>query len=74
MPNWCANKVWLSGLDTTVVDLIPNKVEGGETDGGLFSYFHPMPEDIYKGDLGSEEMKRYGSKNWYDWSCLQLGN
>ena len=74
MPNWCANKVWLSGLDTAVVDLILNKVEGGETDGGLFSYFHPMPEDIYKGDLGSEEMKRYGSKNWYDWRCLQLGN
>jgi hypothetical protein len=35
---------------------------------------HPMPEDIYEKPVGADERKKYGNKNWYDWSCLQLGN
>lgn len=87
MPNWCENKVWLSGLDTTVVDLILNKVEGGESDGGLLSYFHPMPEELVGTTAGSESLNSdwekenkthlismYGFEDWYGWSCHQLGN
>ena len=28
----------------------------------------PMPEDIYRGNLGPAERELYGKKNWYDWS------
>lgn len=34
----------------------------------------PMPEDIYRGNLGSAERELYGKKNWYDWSVWNWGN
>ena len=33
-----------------------------------FNKVIPMPDDIYRGDLGPKEQKIYGKKNWYDWS------
>ena len=40
-----------------------------DADGNFtFERVLPMPKDIYRGNLGEEERKRYGSKNWYDWS------
>ncbi len=33
-----------------------------------FDKIIPMPDNIYRGDLGKREMELYGSANWYDWS------
>ena len=38
-----------------------------------FNKIIPMPEDIYRGDLGAEEKALYGEKNWYDWSVQNWG-
>lgn len=38
-----------------------------------FEKIIPMPENIYRGDLGIEEEKRYGENNWYDWSRKNWG-
>ena len=38
-----------------------------------FNKVIPMPDDIYRGDLGPKEQKIYGKKNWYDWSCWNWG-
>ena len=33
----------------------------------------PTPDNIYQGILGAEEMKKYGSNNWYDWNIANWG-
>lgn len=33
-----------------------------------FNKLIPMPNNIYKWDLGQEERKKYWEDNWYDWS------
>ena len=33
----------------------------------------PIPEDIYRGNLGQTERELYGKKNWYDWSVWNWG-
>lgn len=38
-----------------------------------FNTIIPMPDYIYKGDLGREEEKKYGKNNWYDWSLENWG-
>ena len=37
-----------------------------------FNKVIPMPDDIYRGDLGPKEQKIYGKKNWYDWSSFVM--
>jgi len=32
-----------------------------------------MPADIFRGSLGEAERKKYGEKNWYDWSLTHWG-
>ncbi len=39
-----------------------------------FEKLIPMPEDLYKGPLGMEQMRQYpGDLNWYDWSVNHWG-
>jgi len=33
----------------------------------------PMPDDLFKGNLGEAEKKKYGKHNWYDWSVDNWG-
>ena len=38
-----------------------------------FNKLIPMPDHIYRGNLGQEERKLYGKDNWYDWSISHWG-
>lgn len=38
-----------------------------------FNKVIPMPENIFRGNLGQEERAKYGSANWYDWSIANWG-
>ncbi|MEW6065086.1 MAG: hypothetical protein ACOY35_04230 [Bacillota bacterium] len=39
-----------------------------------FNKITPMPEHIYRGNLGREEIEKYGAENcWYDWSLKNWG-
>ena len=38
-----------------------------------FNKIIPMPNNIYRGDLGKRERELYGSNNWYDWSVANWG-
>lgn len=38
-----------------------------------FEKIVPMPENIFRGNLGQKEREMYGADNWYDWSCKNWG-
>ena len=33
----------------------------------MFAQFVPMPKDIFTGNVGQDEEKKYGKKTWYTW-------
>lgn len=43
--------------------------------GELFDFekIIPMPDDIFRGNLGQKEREQYGERNWYDWSIKNWG-
>lgn len=38
-----------------------------------FNKVIPMPDYIFRGNLGQEERAKYGGNNWYDWSIANWG-
>lgn len=38
-----------------------------------FNKLIPMPDTIFRGNLGQAERTKYGSANWYDWSIANWG-
>ena len=78
MPNWCENKVTVQGsVEETGRFMEYVKGEDIHKQNGditknhfCFNKIIPMPEDIYQGNLGEKERKKYGNKNWYDW-CIE---
>lgn len=67
MPNWVRNIVYAMDENANFEEFTNEKQEF------TFEKIIPMPEDIYRGGLGAEERKKYGSKNWYDWSIANWG-
>lgn len=75
MPNWTANSITLRG-DKQKLAIFKKKVKGknGAID---FNRIVPMPENsdtfYADGGFGTEERKKYGKNNWYDWSRENWG-
>lgn len=67
MPNWVKNIVHAIEPD---VDFEKFTDENGNF---TFEKIIPMPENIYRGNLGEEERRKYGENNWYDWSHKNWG-
>lgn len=67
MPNWVKNIV--HALDENA------NFEEFTNDEGNFTFekIVPMPANIYRGAVGSEEQAIYGENNWYDWSRKNWG-
>ena len=83
MPNHVSNVITLKGHKDDIIKCLStimrdndtteneNKYEGiGTID---FEKIIPMPKEIYRGNIGPEERKFYGSNNWYDWSVMNWG-
>lgn len=74
MPNHVTNILTVAGDKETVTEMheaIKNDKYGiGTID---FNKIIPMPENIYRGDLGVLERRKYGKDNWYDWSVDNWG-
>ena len=72
MPNHVMNVLEFSG-DAGKIREMREKIKNDKFGLGTidFEKIIPMPESIYRGSIGNEEMKQYGENNWNDWS---LGN
>tara|TARA_R100000742_G_C4228410_1_gene50534 strand:+ start:215 stop:700 length:486 start_codon:yes stop_codon:yes gene_type:complete len=80
MPNHTSNHLTICFNDRISRDTFRQIIQGKGIDGDNdfisdfdFNTIKPMPKYIYKGSLGTEERKKYGSDNWYDWSCENWG-
>lgn len=69
MPNWVLNKLSVDNEDD-YEKIIDKLTTDNEVD---FNNIIPMPDYIYKGNLGPEERRLYGENNWYDWSINNWG-
>lgn len=72
MPNWVKNTVNISGP----VEEIDRLLDACSSIDSAFDFdgIIPMPNHVFQGDLGPEEMEKYpGDLNWYDWSINHWG-
>lgn len=72
MPNWVTNEITFDVSEDYEMEEIKNFMMSEECEFD-FNKLVPMPSDIYRGNLGEKELKLYGKKNWYDWSCENWG-
>lgn len=74
MPNHVTNILVVSG-DEQVRQAMFEAIKGDEVGLGSidFNKVIPMPEHIFRGNLGPAERAQYGSDNWYDWSVANWG-
>lgn len=71
MPNWVNNRVQFA-CDQETFEKIAEAVKSDER---VFDFekIIPMPDYIYRGNLGRAEEIKYGTNNWYDWSIQNWG-
>lgn len=72
MPNHVTNLISF-GTDAIALSDFCNMLKLVRADEGFlgsvdFNKLIPMPEHIFRGNLGIEEERKYGKNNWYDWS------
>ena len=74
MPNHVKNTLSFSG-DPKRISEMKEKIKNDEYGLGTidFEKIIPMPENIYRGDLGPAEMKKYGENNWYNFRTSHWG-
>lgn len=74
MPNHVTNIITYEGDRKQIAEMI-EAIKKDEL--GIrtvdFNKIIPMPDDIYRGDLGPKERELYGDKNWYDWCRANWG-
>jgi len=67
MPNHITNRLRFNADSEKVKEILEaikqDKIGVGSID---FNKIIPMPNDIFRGNLGSAERELYGNKNWHD--------
>lgn len=74
MPNHITNLIKLDGDRKQIAKMLET-IKNDELGIGTVSFekIIPMPEDIYRGNLGKKERELYGDRNWYDWCRANWG-
>lgn len=74
MPNHVTNIIELKG-DRVEINNLLETIKNDEIGLGSidFEKIIPMPDNIYRGELGTKERELYSENNWYDWSIANWG-
>jgi len=71
MPNWCENRIKISGSTEKI-----NKLWEDVNSSGLLNALRPQPDNLFLENLDSEkrlELNEDGVPNWYDWRIENWG-
>ena len=72
MPNWTTNEVTITANSKKDLTAFINNVKSKESPFD-FEKVKPMPDYIFRGNLGDKERELHGNNNWYDWSWKNWG-
>ena len=76
MPNHIQNRVTFDCSEEKLNEILTAICSVDEETGQNrvdFNKIIPMPDHIYRGNLGTCERELYGKNNWYDWSIENWG-
>lgn len=74
MPNNITNIIKIDAADSRIKQILEEIKDDEIGIGSIdFNKIIPMPDNIFKGNLGVHEFEQYGTNNWYDWSIKKLG-
>jgi hypothetical protein len=74
MPNHVTNIITFKGDESKIKELLNHIKKDDKGVGSIdFEKIIPMPDNIYRGNLGPKEAELYGENNWYDWSICNWG-
>ena len=71
MPNWCENRIKISGPTKKI-----NKLWEDINNDGLLNTLHPQPDNLFLENLDPKkrlELDKDGVPNWYDWRIDNWG-
>lgn len=71
MPNHITNRIEFYG-DQDNINKVLDLIKGSE-ECIDFEKIVPMPDNIFRGNIGNAERELYGKNNWYDWSIANWG-
>jgi hypothetical protein len=73
MANYCSNQLKILGDEEELQEFMKAFASKNKRKDNIFSFesIVPIPQNIYRGNIGKEEIEKYGRENcWYDW-CLR---
>ena len=71
MPNYCYNSLSIEATPDVLEQL--HRFVASEKNVFDFNKIIPMPSNLFMGNIGTEEEKQYGGRNWYDWCNRRWG-
>lgn len=71
MPNHITNRIEFHGEQSNIDKVL--ELIKGEEECIDFNKIVPMPDNIFRGNVGAKERELYGTNNWYDWSIANWG-
>jgi hypothetical protein len=75
MPNWVKNNVKVIGTKKELEFFLEKHIKKNKINNEIldFETIIPMPENIFRGNIGIKEEEKHGRNNWYDWSIENWG-
>lgn len=73
IPNHVRNELYFNCNNKEELNKILNAIKGDDGRAIDFEKIIPMPDNIFRGNLGVKEKELYGENNWYNWSCENWG-
>lgn len=78
MPNWCENKLTITGTASELANFY-SKIDNGE-EFQFLEVFVPTPNDLlahsspeFDEERKKENLDKYGARDWYDWRVQNWG-
>lgn len=76
MPNWCENKIVITGSKSNIDNMFAqlSKMDSEDNESGFFQHYYPVPPELMlqeapnrDAEKKEELIAKYGASDWYEW-------